>query len=85
MFKYEEPLERLYDLLSHNKEYQYKLSKILIRFSSGDSLVKKAHSTLGESMVIDLYELESLVFPERFDFDKKDIDLIGVELDGAKD
>lgn len=60
------------------KRFKY-LKSILSTLS--DENKKIAELLVADKLIIDSFELESLINPDKFDFASKKIDTIGVELD----
>jgi hypothetical protein len=56
------------------------LKSLLSELITNEGIYKTARNISAGSITIDLYELESLVNPDKFDFDNKSISTIGVDL-----
>lgn len=57
------------------------LAILIVGYGKDPEALKLANSVLGESINIDLWELESLVNPDKFEFPDTDLGMIGVDLD----
>ena len=57
-----------------------KLAFMILKYSNKDSDLTQAQNVLSESVDIDLWALEAMVRPEKFDFPEPDIGKIDVEV-----
>jgi hypothetical protein len=76
-------MEKLSDILKFALENKSSFSKdialLILKYSNDQQEIAAANEQLGDSIEIDLLELRSLVEPDKFEFARKDIGLIGVE------
>jgi len=76
-------MSELRDLLNYLKSKNDSMAKkaalAVSRYSSNEMAVKIADTILHEKVNIDLWELESLINPNKFEFPKPDVGLVGVE------
>jgi hypothetical protein len=66
--------------ISNNDGMSKELAVIALRYSRDPGTIKLAQSLISEFIEIDLWELESLVNSDKFEFQDSDIE-VGVKLD----
>lgn len=75
--------EEIKDLLSYAIKTKDSLAKkiafVIIKYSSDLESVKLANQLLSESVNIDLWELESLINPQKFEFPEPNIGQVNIE------
>lgn len=72
-----------YVIESKDKVLTKKIASIILKYSIDEEAIGQAKQVLSDGVDIDLWELESLVRPEKFEFPEPDIGMIGVENEGA--
>lgn len=76
--------DELQDLLNYITELNdpiltKKVATIILRYSNKENYIKYAQEMIPESVDIDLWELEAMVRPEKFEFPEPEIGQINVE------
>lgn len=67
--------------VSSNSDIGKDIARAAIRYCYDKEILRFASDSLGESFLIDVNELESLLNPEKFDFQDEKIERVEVEVD----
>lgn len=71
----------LFEYLIHQKKIDLlkKISSLLVKYSNNQQIIKLGQAQLQNVVLIDLWELESLINPNKFDFPESDTGVVSVE------